>query len=128
MNKLALQIAAIFGGLGVILGAFGAHKLKEIITDPKLINSWETGVKYQMYHAIMIAIVAILQSTFKSSLLQYSIWMFVTGIILFSGSIYLLVFLQGTQNIGLKGLGIITPIGGVILILGWLFILLGLKK
>mgnify|MGYP001070768843 FL=1 len=128
MNKAALQISAILGGLGVILGAFGAHKLKELIPNPDLIASWETGVRYQMYHAIMIAVVAILQNYFKSGLLQYTIWMFLTGIILFSGSIYLLVFLKGVQNIGLNGLGIITPIGGVFLIIGWLLMLLGLKK
>lgn len=128
MNKLALQISAVLGALGVILGAFGAHGLKKIITDTDLIASWETGVRYQMYHAIMIAVVAILQSYFKSNLLQYAVWMFLTGIILFSGSIYLLVYLKGTQNIGLGGLGAITPIGGIFLILGWLMIFFGLKK
>lgn len=128
MNKLALQFSAILGALGVILGAFGAHKLKEIIPNPDLLASWETGVRYQMYHAIMIAVVAILQNYFKSNLLQYAIWMFLIGIILFSGSIYLLVFLKGVHDIGLRGLGIITPIGGVFLIIGWLMMLLGLKK
>jgi uncharacterized membrane protein YgdD (TMEM256/DUF423 family) len=128
MNKIGLQIAGILGAMGVILGAFGAHKLKQIIPDDNLIASWETGVKYQMYHAIMIAVVAILQSQFKSPLLNYSIWSFLIGVILFSGSIYALVLLKGTQNIGLGGLGLITPLGGVVLILGWLFIIFGLKK
>lgn len=128
MNKGNIQLAAILGALGIVLGAYGAHGLEKIITDPKLLASWETGVKYQMYHAFMIAIVGILQSYYKSSILKYAVIAFLVGILLFSGSIYILVLLKGTQNIGLNGLGIITPIGGLILIVGWLMILLGLKK
>lgn len=128
MNKSGLQIAAIIGAIGVVLGAWGAHGLKKVITDQELIASWETGVRYQMYHAIMIAVVAILQSYFQSKNLQYAIWSYLIGIILFSGSIYTLVLLKGTQNIGLGGLGMLTPIGGLFLILGWLLIFFGLKK
>jgi len=128
MNAKGIKIAAIIAALGVAIGAFGAHGLQKMITDPKLLDSWETAVKYQMYHAFAIAIVAILQYKFTSKLLANAIPVFVLGILLFSGSIYTLVFLKGTSEIGLGGLGIITPIGGVLLIVGWLMMLFGVKS
>ncbi len=121
-------MAAIIAALGVVLGAFGAHKLQEIITDQKLLNSWETGVRYQMFHAIGIALVGIIQSQFKAKIFNTSIILFLLGIILFSGSIYTLVLLKATSSIGLGGLGIITPIGGVLLVLAWVLTAIGLTK
>lgn len=128
MNAKGIKIAALIAALGVAIGAFGAHGLQKMISDPKLLDSWETAVKYQMYHAFAIAIVAILQYKFTSKLLANAIPVFVLGILLFSGSIYALVFLKATSEIGLGGLGIITPIGGVLLIVGWLMMLFGVKS
>ncbi|MDO5970663.1 DUF423 domain-containing protein [Flavivirga aquimarina] len=116
MNKKILITASIFGLLAVILGAFGAHALKELITVESQ-QTFETGVRYQMYHAILLLFVGtttyIQQKTKK--VLYYLI---VLGIILFSGSIYgLATNLLTTFNF--KTVGFVTPIGGLLLILAW---------
>ncbi|HTO15473.1 MAG TPA: DUF423 domain-containing protein [Edaphocola sp.] len=123
MNKKAIVAAAIFGMLAVILGAFGAHALKEKLT-PELLNTFETGVKYQMYHAITLLGLGILSIVHPSKWANRAALMFIIGILLFSGSIYALVALKHSGSVGLSGLGIITPIGGMFLVLGWLMILL----
>ncbi|BAQ60431.1 hypothetical protein GM3708_837 [Geminocystis sp. NIES-3708] len=114
MNNLFLAIASILAGLAVIGGAFASHSLKNILTDYAL-SIWETGIKYQMYHSLGLFLVAILMKSQEIS----SIWLntagfaFIIGIILFSGSLYLLSFTE------IKWLGAITPLGGVAFILGW---------
>ena len=128
MNKKAIQTGASIAALSVILGAFGAHGLKKIVSDPALLASWDTAATYQMFHAIAIILVAILMGHFENKNLSRAITAFVVGVILFSGSIYTLVLIKGTQNIGLGPLGIITPIGGISFILGWIFVILALKK
>lgn len=128
LNKTALIAAIVFAMLGVIIGAFGAHKLKEIITDTNLLNSFETGVRYQMYHALALGLAAVVFAFFPNNMMQYAIYCFIIGIILFSGSIYLLVMLKSTQDIGLGKLGLITPIGGLFFIAGWILMLLGIMK
>lgn len=128
LNKTALVAAIIFAMLGVIIGAFGAHKLKEIITDTSLLNSFETGVRYQIYHALALGLAAVIYAFYPNSTIQMGIYAFIVGIILFSGSIYLLVMLKSTQDIGLGKLGLITPIGGLFLIVGWLLLLIGIYK
>lgn len=128
MNKTAIIIGSVICAIGIILGAFGAHALQSIVPDPKYITSWESGVRYQMYHGLAILIIAILRKNFKSPLLSTATMLMLVGTILFSGSIYLLVFLKSTATIGLGGLGIITPIGGVILILAWLLLIIGVIK
>lgn len=127
MNVKGIKLAAALAALGVILGAYGAHGLEKLIQDPKLLASWETGVKYQMYHAFAIAIVAIIQSKFTNKFLSSAIVLFALGTLLFSGSIYTLVMLKGTANIGIGGLGIVTPIGGIMLVLAWIMVFLGVK-
>jgi uncharacterized membrane protein YgdD (TMEM256/DUF423 family) len=117
MNKSAILLGSIFAMTGVILGAFGAHYLKTIFT-PELLTSFETGVRYQMYHAFALLISGILASFFQTKL-NAIIWLFSLGILLFSGSIYTLCIIKGTMQIGLGGLGILTPIGGVLLIAAW---------
>lgn len=128
LNKTALVAAIIFAMLGVIIGAFGAHKLKEIITDTSLLNSFETGVRYQIYHALALGLAAVIYAFYPNSTIQMGIYAFIVGIVLFSGSIYLLVMLKSTQDIGLGKLGLITPIGGLFLIVGWLLLLIGIYK
>lgn len=128
MKQSAVIIGALLCAIGIILGAFGAHALQNIVPDPKYIVSWESGVRYQMYHGLAIIIVAILRRYFKSPLLGTATMLMLVGTILFSGSIYLLVFLKSTASIGLGGLGIITPIGGVILVISWLLLIIGVFK
>lgn len=127
MYKQALVVATIFGMLAVILGAFGAHALKEKLS-PELLNTYETAVKYQFYHTFALLATGIMFAYMPSVWLQRASLMFIIGVVLFCGSIYALVALKHNGSVGLKGLGIITPIGGVFFVLGWLFSLLGILQ
>ena len=120
MNQIALIFGAIFGLLAIILGAFGAHLLKKKLAQEQL-QSFETGVKYQMYHAIILLVLGF---NFKdnSSLNTSIFYTFIIGIILFSFSIYGLV-ISSSKNKKIKILGPITPLGGLFLVLGWLLLL-----
>lgn len=113
-----LIIGAVFGLLAVILGAFGAHALKKIVNEEQL-RSFETGVKYQMYHALVLLF---LGSHFEQPHALMS-WCFVLGTILFSFSIYGLV-LSSAKRKKLRFLGPVTPLGGLLLIIGWVLLLL----
>ena len=112
---------AVFGALGIIFGAFGAHALKKIFSEDQLKN-FETGVKYQMYHALLLVIIGfnIQHITSYENLLFYSLTF---GILLFSFSIYGLC-ISSALNKKLKILGPITPIGGLFLLLGWIVLIL----
>ncbi len=121
MNKSALLFGAIFTMLSVILGAFGAHYLKTIFT-PDILNSFETGVRYQFYHGLALILVALLSKE-KLKFINAVYFCFLIGTILFSFSIYLLCFLKATQTLGLTGIGIITPIGGLFFITGWFLLI-----
>lgn len=127
MHKPALISTAIFGALAVIIGAFGAHKLKTVLT-PDLFSSFETGVKYQFYHVFALGLVGVMYMAFPSPKLEWATWAFNLGIILFSGSIYLLVALKSTQDIGLGKLGLITPLGGLFFIVGWIMMILAVLE
>ncbi len=127
MHKGFLQTAAILGALAVALGAFGAHGLKKIV-GPETITTFETGVRYQFYHVFALLAASILFGSFPGSNLQYAGVCFIIGIILFSGSLYILTALQATNTVGLRGIGAITPIGGVFFIVGWIFLFLGVWK
>ena len=116
-QQIVLISGAIFGMLAVIFGAFGAHALKKILSDDQL-KSFETGVKYQMYHAIVLLFVG---SNFSSPN-QLMGWSFISGILLFSFSIYGLV-LSDAKGKKMKFLGPITPLGGLLLIIGWVMLL-----
>ena len=104
--------------LSVIFGAFGAHALKKILSEEQL-KSFETGVKYQMYHAIVLLIIGLTFNTVSQTIY----WCFTIGIILFSFSIYGLV-ISSAKDKKLRFLGPITPLGGLLLILGWVFLLI----
>ncbi|HEX7756767.1 MAG TPA: DUF423 domain-containing protein [Niabella sp.] len=126
MHKLYLGAGAAIAGLGVILGAFGAHKLKEIAPDS--VPAFQTGVQYQMYHAIALLLVAIVYEKFPVRMLSWAGALFLIGILFFSGSLYALTALKATGKVGLGGVGIITPIGGLFFIAGWVCFLLGVIK
>lgn len=127
MQKKILKTAAVLGALSVILGAFGAHALKQLISDKNLLT-FETGVRYQFYHVIALFITGILYKDFTNNYLQWAGRLFCLGILLFSGSLYLLSFIELTNMSGLKWVGAITPVGGVCFITGWLLLALGIPK
>jgi len=116
-QQIVLISGALFGGLSVIFGAFGAHALKKILSEEQL-NSFETGVKYQMYHAILLLFIG----THFDKPNKLMGWCIIVGIILFSFSIYGLV-LSDAKNKKLSFLGPITPLGGLLLIIGWTMLL-----
>jgi uncharacterized membrane protein YgdD (TMEM256/DUF423 family) len=116
MNEIALVFAAFFGATGIIFGAFGAHVLKKKLTNEQL-QSFETGVKYQMYHALVLLVLGFqleLDSILKNSIFL----LLIVGTVLFSFSIYGLV-LSSANNKKLRFLGPMTPFGGLLLVLGW---------
>ncbi len=111
-----LLLGALSALIGVGMGAFGAHGLKTVIS-PEMLAVYQTGVSYQMYHALgLIGVALINQQAPDSKLLHWAGRLMFAGILLFSGSLYLLVFLN------LKWLGMITPIGGVCFLTAWLLI------
>ena len=112
--KTALRISAIMGSLAVALGAFGAHGLHDVLVKNERLATWETAVLYHLTHAVVLLVVALFQP-FR----RVAWWMFFVGILVFSGSLYVL----SLTNI--KILGAITPFGGVALLAGWLALALG---
>lgn len=120
MNQITLLFAAFYGMFAVIFGAFGAHALKKIVSED-LQKSFETGVKYQMYHAITLLIVSKLFN-FSNSIETAISYCFIIGTFLFSFSIYGLV-ISSAKNKKLRFLGPITPIGGLFLVFGWALLL-----
>lgn len=126
MYKPALIFGCVFALLSVILGAFGAHYLKTIFTTD-LLHSFETGVKYQFYHSIALLFAGLFAKENPHNKRWISM-SFIIGIILFSGSIYLLCFLKNTDIVGLNGIGICTPMGGLLFILGWILLLIAILK
>jgi uncharacterized membrane protein YgdD (TMEM256/DUF423 family) len=127
MHKTYLILGSVFAGLGVALGAFGAHGLKKLV-GPETVGTFQTGVQYQMYHAFALLLVGILYERLPHSQLNWAGGLFTGGIILFSGSLYLLAALKAANKVGLGGVGIITPIGGLLFIAGWLFVVMTLLK
>ncbi|AZI20924.1 DUF423 domain-containing protein [Chryseobacterium taklimakanense] len=120
MKTLTLVIGAVYGVLSVILGAFGAHAFKKILSTERL-ESFETGVRYQMYAAFFLLFVGyILKFETKSE--NWISWLMILGALLFSFSIYLLAF-QDYWGTNLKFLGPITPIGGLLMIVSWVMLI-----
>ena len=111
MNKI-LSIAAFLGAITIVLGAFGAHALQETLSDTQL-KSFETGVRYQMYHIIALLIVN-MYGQFSIKTKQLISYLFFAGIACFSGSIYAITF-----GVSAKSIWFVTPLGGLLFILGW---------
>src|SRR3982750_122223 len=127
MHKRFLLTGAAFAAVAVILGAFGAHSLKQIVS-PETVNTFQTGVKYQMYHALALLATGIIAGQYSGKLIRWAGTCFVMGIILFSGSLYVLTLLKATDSVGLNGIGIITPFGGLFFIAGWVLLFAGMLK
>lgn len=117
MKELVLIFGGLYGTLSVILGAFGAHALRRSFNDDQL-RSYEVGVRYQMYHSIMLIIAGIV-FPFVETGQMVAAWCFIIGTFLFSFSIYGLTY-SDSRGKKLKILGPVTPIGGLFLIIGWI--------
>ncbi|MBM5595926.1 DUF423 domain-containing protein [Listeria seeligeri] len=118
--KKTIITGAIFAGLAVLLGAFGAHALKEILGS--YASTWETGVQYQMFHAVGILIFGLLMEKQTSRLYTWAVILFSVGIVFFSGSLYVLSISK------VAVLGAITPIGGVCFVVGWFLLIMGVSR
>ena len=125
MNKKLLITAAILGILGIVLGAFAAHSL-EMFLDVKAIKSFETGVRYQMYHAFFLLILCG-TSFISQKTKSYVLILVITGVIFFSFSIYGLAT-NALTSFDFKTIAFITPIGGLLLILAWAILLINILK
>lgn len=120
--KGVLITAGILGAISVGIGAFGAHSLQDTLTANGRLDTFETAVKYQFYHALALLLLGILMLNFEHSYLTYAAYAFMAGTFVFSGSLYTLSLTNITW------LGAITPIGGLGLILGWVFLVIGVSK
>lgn len=120
IGKKSLVIGAVLGGLGVALGAFGAHALKEILLTNGRQDTYELAVRYQFYHALALLAIGLLQEKYASKLFDYAASFLIAGTIVFSGSLYIL------SLSGITWLGAVTPIGGLLLIAGWFALTAGL--
>ncbi|GAA4441617.1 DUF423 domain-containing protein [Ravibacter arvi] len=116
--KFFLQAGALFGALAVVLGAFGAHALKASLSAANRLETFETAVRYQFYHALALVLVGILMKFVggDTKLLTWSGYSFIGGILIFSGSLYAICFT------GITKFGATAPIGGLLMILGWVLI------
>lgn len=122
MHKLFLVAGSLIGGLSVMIGAFGAHALKKLLTENGRTDVFETAVKYQFYHAFALLILGLLMLKIEHKFLNYAGYSFLAGIVIFSGSLYIL----SISNI--KWFGAITPIGGLCMIAGWLLMAVAMIK
>ncbi|GAA4275377.1 DUF423 domain-containing protein [Aquimarina mytili] len=125
INKTILITGAVLALLAVLLGAFGAHGLEKLV-DTQSIDSFKTGVRYQMYHAIVCLILGNMNVISLESKKRI-FYFFMGGIPLFSGSIYLLV-IDEVLGVSLSSLAFLTPLGGLLLIFGWIFFIVSLVK
>ena len=121
MSKTILMTASILLALAVAIGAFGAHGLKAHLSD-EMLQTYKTGVEYHFYHAIGLLLVGVLAVTMPSAYLKWSAILLTAGIVLFSGSLYVLAVT------GIKALGAITPLGGLSFIAGWILLFIAVWK
>lgn len=123
MNKTILAVGLVLGLLAVVLGAFGAHGLKKVL-DPEDITTFETGVKYQMYHALFLILLSTITLASEGTK-KVVFYLTVIGVALFSFSIYFLAT-NNLTSFDFRKIGFITPIGGTLLIAAWGYLLFGI--
>ena len=122
MSKITIILGSINAMLAVILGAFGAHGLKSRLTED-LLAVYQTGVQYHFYHSLGLILIGVIAWQMPGSVwLKWSAWIMLAGIVLFSGSLYLLALTN------MRWLGMITPIGGIAFIVAWLLLLVAAVK
>jgi uncharacterized membrane protein YgdD (TMEM256/DUF423 family) len=122
MQKFILIAGGLLAALAVGFGAFGAHALENFLRETNRLETYETAVKYQFYHALGLLILGLLMFRINDVSLHYAGVSLMLGILLFSGSLYLICFTGYTR------LGMITPLGGLLFILGWLFLVVGIYR
>lgn len=124
MEKTFLVAASVFGFLAVVIGAFGAHSLSDYFADqPKLEANYKTAVLYQMFHVVALVVVAFAITRWEDvSLFNWAGYAFILGILLFSGSLYIL------SLTGIRWLGAITPLGGLAFLAGWACLAIGILR
>jgi uncharacterized membrane protein YgdD (TMEM256/DUF423 family) len=127
MNRIFLRVAALFGGLAVISGAFLAHELKQRM-PPSAIEVYETAVRYQFYHVFALLACGILSERFAGSQIKQAGRFFILGILLFCGSLYTISALITNGVTVPLVLGILTPLGGASFIAGWIFLTLAVRR
>ena len=127
MHRKLIATGAFLGAIAVALGAFGAHGLKKIVPT-ETVQTFQTGVQYQMYHALALLLTGLLYEKCYPKFTRIAGILFIIGIILFSGSLYLLTAGKAAATASLDKAGIITPLGGVAFIAGWLFLFLAAMK
>lgn len=125
MQKNFLSVAAILGALSVALGAFAAHKLKDI-APPDAVAIFETGVRYQFYHVFALLFVGLLADKVSNRWMVWSGNCFIMGIVFFCGSLYTMTALKAAAVSPAKLIGIATPVGGLFFIAGWVFLYLAI--
>jgi uncharacterized membrane protein YgdD (TMEM256/DUF423 family) len=126
MNRRIILTASFFGAVAVILGAFGAHGLKNLIAADAL-SIWAKGVEYQFYHTFALLFLSTF-ARFRTKLVDIAYFCFTIGIILFSGSLYLLATREVLQLGFVNFIGPVTPIGGLLLVVGWMFLFFAALK
>ncbi|MGN6248292.1 MAG: DUF423 domain-containing protein [Ginsengibacter sp.] len=127
MHKGYIKTASILGALSVALGAFAAHTLKGAVSNFAL-EIFETSVRYQFYHVFALLAVGILYKEYPNKTIVWSGRLFIAGIILFCGSLYILAAIKAAVQPGYDWIGAITPLGGLCFILGWIFLFAGCKS
>ena len=126
-NKNWLVTASLLAGLAVAAGAFGAHGLKKLV-EPQYVDTFKTGAQYQFYHALAIGIATLISQFIDNQWIRRVNWSFLLGIILFSGSLYILTLGKVLNTEGVNWFGIITPLGGLFFLFGWLSLAWGIHK
>ncbi|EKE70600.1 DUF423 domain-containing protein [Gallaecimonas xiamenensis] len=119
--RIILILSALYGATGVLMGAFAAHGLKKLVS-PAMVEVVDTGVRYQLIHAVALLALVALAARLPSPWVTAGAWLMVVGVLFFSGSLYLLGLT------GIKFFGPITPLGGLLLVLGWLSLLVAALK
>ncbi len=117
----SIKVGAIIASISIMMGAFGAHLLKDKLSE-KALALYETGVRYQLYHAFALIIVGILYQLNPNKQLKTAATLFLLGILFFSGSLYVLSYKVNNNIEGLKWVGPITPLGGLCFIIGWIMV------
>ncbi|MEQ9443873.1 MAG: DUF423 domain-containing protein [Cyclobacteriaceae bacterium] len=122
MQKFVLITASALGALSVMIGAFGAHALQATLEAQGRLDTFETAVKYQFYHTLALLLIGLLMFRIQDKLLDYAALSMMGGILIFSGSLYILCLS------GMRWLGAVTPIGGLLFIAGWILLLLAITR
>jgi uncharacterized membrane protein YgdD (TMEM256/DUF423 family) len=127
MHNRYIALGSVLAAIAVALGAFGAHGLKEIVSA-ETVQTFQTGVQYQMYHSLGLVLTGLLYEKASPKFARIAGILFLIGIILFSGSLYVLTAGRAAETAALDKAGIITPVGGLAFIGGWLFLFLAAIK